>query len=74
MEKTSYCRLRLDGREEISRYLARGCGFQEISRALCRHVNAISREIKKVRDMLNGRPRKSLNREKPCDVYQQVLR
>jgi len=44
--------------------LGKGTDFNKVTR----------REIKKVRDMLNGRPRKSLNREKPCDVYQQVLR
>jgi IS30 family transposase len=45
MEGVSYRRLGLNEREEISRYLAQGWSFREISRALSRHVSTISREI-----------------------------
>jgi IS30 family transposase len=48
----------------IRQFFPKGTDFNKVSR----------REIKKVQKMLNGRPRKILNWEKPCDVYQQVLR
>jgi IS30 family transposase len=48
----------------IRQFFPKGTDFNKVSR----------REIKKVQDMLNGRPRKTLNWEKPCEVYQQVLR
>ena len=47
----------------IRQFFPKGMDFNKVSR----------REIKKVQDMLNGRPRKTLNWEKPCEVYQQVL-
>lgn len=48
----------------IRQFFPKGTDFNKVSR----------REIKKVQNMLNGRPRKTLNWEKPCDVYLQVLR
>lgn len=48
----------------IRQFFPKGTDFNMVSR----------REIKNVQDMLNGRPRKALNWEKPCEVYQQVLR
>ena len=45
MEGVSYRHLGLNEREEISRYLAQGWSFRDISRALSRHVSTISREI-----------------------------
>jgi IS30 family transposase len=48
----------------IRQFFPKGTDFNKISRT----------EIKKVQDILNGRPRKTLNWEKPCEVYQQVLR
>lgn len=48
----------------IRQFFPKGTDFNKVSR----------REIKKVQNMLNGRPRKILNWEKPCDVYKQVLR
>jgi len=48
----------------IRQFFPKGTDFNKVSR----------REIKKVQDMLNGRPRKTLNWDKPCEAYQQVLR
>jgi len=48
----------------IRQFFPKGTDFNKVSR----------REIKKVQEMLNGRPRKTLNWEKPCEAYQQVLR
>lgn len=48
----------------IRQFFPKGTDFNMVSR----------REIKKVQDMLNGRPRKTLNWEKPCEAYQQALR
>jgi IS30 family transposase len=48
----------------IRQFFPKGTDFNKVSR----------REIKKVQDMLNGRPRKTLNWEKPCEAYQKVLR
>jgi len=48
----------------IRQFFPKGTDFNMVSR----------REIKKVQDMLNGRPRKTLNWEKPCEAYQKVLR
>lgn len=48
----------------IRQFFPKGTDFNKISR----------REIKKVQDMLNGRPRKTLNWDKPCEAYQHVLR
>ena len=48
----------------IRQFFPKGTDFNTVSR----------KEIKKVQAMLNGRPRKTLNWEKPCKVYQQVLR
>jgi IS30 family transposase len=48
----------------IRQFFPKGTDFNKVGR----------KEIKKVQDMLNGRPRKTLNWEKPCEVYRQVLR
>jgi IS30 family transposase len=48
----------------IRQFFPKGTDFNKVSR----------REIKKVQDMLHGRPRKTLNWDKPCEAYQQVLR
>jgi len=48
----------------IRQFFPKGTDFNKISR----------REIKKVQDMLNGRPRKTLNWANPYEAYQQVLR
>jgi IS30 family transposase len=48
----------------IRQFFPKGTDFNKVSR----------REIKKIQDMLNGRPRKTLNWEKPCEAYQHVLR
>jgi len=48
----------------IRQFFPKGTDFNTVSR----------KEIKKVQDMLNGRPRKTLNWEKPCEAYQHVLR
>jgi IS30 family transposase len=48
----------------IRQFFPKGTDFNKVSR----------REIKKVQNMLNGRPRKTLNWDKPCEAYQQVLR
>jgi IS30 family transposase len=48
----------------IRQFFPKGTDFNKVSR----------REIKKVQDMLNGRPRKTLNWANPYEAYQQVLR
>lgn len=48
----------------IRQFFPKGTDFKDITR----------REIKKVQDMLNGRPRKTLNWETPYEAYQRVLR
>jgi len=48
----------------IRQFFPKGTDFNKIS----------WREIKKVQDMLNGRPRKTLNWANPNEAYQQVLR
>lgn len=42
---SSYSRLTLAEREEISRLLAKGIKFSQIARMLCRHVSTVSREV-----------------------------
>lgn len=48
----------------IRQFFPKGTDFKDITR----------REIKKVQDMLNCRPRKTLNWETPYEAYQRVLR
>ena len=48
----------------IRQFFPKGTDFKDITK----------REIKKVQDMLNGRPRKTLNWETPYEAYQRVLR
>ena len=48
----------------IRQFFPKGTNFNKVSR----------REIKKVQDMLNGRPRKTLNWANPYEAYRQVLR
>lgn len=48
----------------IRQFFPKGTDFNKVTR----------KEIKTVQDMLNGRPRKTLNWENPIEVIQQVLR
>ena len=48
----------------IRQFFPKGTDFNKISRA----------EIKKVQDLLNGRPRAALNFQKPIDVFNQLIR
>lgn len=48
----------------IRQFFPKGTDFKDITK----------REIKKVQDMLNGRPRKTLNWKTPYEAYQLVLR
>lgn len=48
----------------VRQFFPKGTDFNKVTR----------KEIKAVADMLNGRPRKTLNWKNPCEAYQQVLR
>ena len=48
----------------IRQFFPKGTDFNKITRG----------KVKKAQDMLNGRPRKTLNCETPYEAYQQVLR
>jgi IS30 family transposase len=48
----------------IRQFFPKGTDFNKVSR----------REIKKVQDLLNGRPRAALNFQKPIDVFNQLIK
>jgi len=48
----------------IRQFFPKGTDFKKVSR----------REIKKVQDLLNGRPRQALNFQKPYEVFEQLIK